>query len=147
LTVKYKFFKKAIKIFSNSNALSSDFKRWFLIRLLQEYDLYENLNGEYKLLDEEIIKKKDNPLMNDEFKRLYDDEAIRDMSFEDFIGAYTLNFSDIYLYGKHETERKNLIAIVDLNPDGDLDSIWIDAFENAVLFADLVDLYNATKMP
>lgn len=151
MVIQYQIRNNSLKIFSEAKVISSDFRKWFLLQLVEKFNLYENLNGKIKLLDAEIIEKSAviNSLEIEELKKCYDENKIKEVGFEEFLDAEKIVFANIYMFDKdikinekNIKKNKSYFAIIDLEPDGNVNSIWIENPKEKELLIKLIDKYN-----
>ena len=149
----YRKSKNGIRIYSKSKVLSSYFKKWILCKLIEHYDLYEFINDGNRYLSSEIIEKSTQLSHNEisEYKALYRRENVSDLYFDEFLEIFKVVFGDIYVYKKNtNTDQESFInsriAIIDLEDDGDWNSIWIEVSNKdlELFLVDLIEEYNCT---
>lgn len=148
--VTYQKYHKAIKIISKSRILPWEFKIWFLGKLTEEYDLYEVKNGNATFISKNDIIESTVLSTNQisSLKDCYVLDKIIDLSFEEFIESQKVLFANIYVFEKNskifinELKNKgNLFGVIDLNPDGDVKTIWIDTLKKDEIFIGLLEQY------
>ncbi|NLL63653.1 MAG: hypothetical protein GX241_05365 [Ruminococcaceae bacterium] len=128
--------KEGISVYSGAQILSSRFRKWFLSKLAEDYDLYGYVEGEKRFLSPEIIERSTS-LSEDEImehRTLYVRENVDYMSFDEFLDMFKVFFEEVYIFSKNSCADKNnfesgKIGEIDLQPDGDTDSIWITVFQ------------------
>jgi hypothetical protein len=153
VVIKYQVTKNAMKVFSDAKVLSSEFKKCFLSRLTVDFDLYEDLNGKIRILNTETIEESAKLSESEiaEHKKCYELEKMDDISFDEFLEFEKIAFADIYVIEKGQPlpstnfkKAEGLLAVIDLAPDGDTDSIWIDIIASKIVMQILkqIEKYN-----
>ena len=132
MVIEYKIKKNSIKIYSANKVLSSKFKQWLLLNLIESFALFEISNEQVKKID--ILAISQSAKLTDSYisalRTCYETEIGDDyLSWEEFLETERVNFADIYIFRKDmsydQINFKNAIACIDLVSDGSLKSIYI----------------------
>ena len=136
MVIQLKHTKNYIKIIGSS-----------IISAKYKCDLIKNLNLKFELKTSENVAIRDDLFVNEITKQDEDNyldcykEGDFNCSFEDFLELVAFPFSKlkIYLYGSNAN-----IATIDFEPDGDIDTIWIDIL-NSEYLQDLLEVIRKTN--
>lgn len=132
MVIKFRVIKKSIEIKCNP-IVPAEFKYKFIEKLDQFYTIKLDNESDFKTMRNLKITDEE----KNEYLKFYKQNNFK-YSFDEFLQLAIFPIGSLEVFSKENNEK---IAFIDFVPDGDVNMIWIDVFEDKFQ-NDLIKLIN-----